>query len=152
MGHRTKRHDVELRRYIGPITPNCTPHSMKPQYRILCLLSLALASCTALAAGANTKTTTLCGWCDNPTPQNVWLTDPIGEWQVSIQGGPSAQGDWPEFRDSQWVKTNGHYGYGCACMKAVVNRKKMQVTRIVSAHARPLSACRNDPKVKHLAH
>lgn len=85
-----------------------------------------------------------CGWFHNPTPNNATLTDRDGEWVVSTQGGDSAEGDWPVFTDAQWKKTNGHYGYGCACMKVVVDRGEQRVLRIASATAKPLKACRED--------
>ena len=85
-----------------------------------------------------------CGWFHNPTPNNATLTDRDGEWVVSTQGGDSAEGDWPVFTDAQWKKTNGHYGYGCACIKVVVDRGDQRVLRIASATAKPLKACRGD--------
>ncbi len=85
-----------------------------------------------------------CGWFENPTPANAWLTDKDGEWLVGVQGGYQAEGDWAEFSDDQWVKTNGYYGYGCTCMQVTVDRKNMQIVKIQSATAKPLSACRND--------
>ena len=27
-----------------------------------------------------------CGWWDNPSPGNVWLTDRQGQWTIAIQG------------------------------------------------------------------
>jgi hypothetical protein len=41
-----------------------------------------------------------------------------------------------------------HYGYGCACLRLRVDRKTHRVIEIESAKARPLSACRNDRKLK----
>ncbi len=67
---------------------------------------------------------------------------------IAIQGGYEAQGDWPQFKDSQWMPVNGSHGYGCACIKAVVNAKMGQIVRIISANARPLSACRKDRALK----
>ena len=89
-----------------------------------------------------------CGWFDNPTPGNAWLHDRDGEWTMAIQGRYEADGDWPEFKDSQWVRVNGSHGDGCACIKAVVNAKARQIVNISSAKARPLSACRFDPALK----
>ena len=66
-----------------------------------------------------------CGWFENPTPGNAWLTDKDGEWLIGAQGGYQAEGDWAEFSDDQWVKTNGYYGYGCTCMQVTVDRKNM---------------------------
>ena len=93
-----------------------------------------------------------CGWYENPTPGNHWLTDKDGEWTIGTQGGFQADGDYPpEFSDDQWVKTNVNYGYGCACLRVQTNKKEMQITKVVSATARPLSACRNDKALKEPA-
>ena len=96
------------------------------------------------AAGVAPPLENRCGWFHNPTPNNATLTDRDGEWVVSTQGGDSAEGDWPVFTDAQWKKTNGHYGYGCACIKVVVDRGDQRVLRIASATAKPLKACRGD--------
>jgi Protein of unknown function (DUF4087) len=86
-----------------------------------------------------------CGWFENPTPANAWLTDRDGEWTVAVQGGQQAEGDWPRFTRARWVRTNGHYGYGCACLTVEVNAPERVVTRIVKASSRPLRTCRRDP-------
>ncbi|MFN7043281.1 MAG: DUF4087 domain-containing protein [Acidovorax temperans] len=96
------------------------------------------------AAGVAQPLENRCGWFHNPTPNNATLSDRDGEWVVSTQGGDSAEGDWPVFTDAQWKKTNGHYGYGCACMKVVVDRSERRVLRIASAAAKPLKACWQD--------
>jgi hypothetical protein len=91
---------------------------------------------------------TRCGWFSNPTPGNAWLEDRDGEWIIGVQGGHQAEGNWPEFKPKQWVETNVHYGYGCACMQVKVDRKNSHVLEIKSARARPLSACRKDKTLK----
>ncbi len=91
---------------------------------------------------------TRCGWFVNPTPANAWLIDADREWTISVQGGYQAEGDWPNFTKSQWVKTNVNYGYGCACMKVTVNKTDDKIVRIFSAFAKPLSACRKDKALK----
>ncbi len=94
----------------------------------------------------NGKVENRCGWYSNPTPGNHWIEDRDGEWIIGVQGGFQADGDYPpEFSDSQWVNTNGNYGYGCACLRVTVNRQEQQILKVVSATARPLSACRKDP-------
>lgn len=90
-----------------------------------------------------------CGWFVNPTPSNAWLIDREREWTISIQGGYQADGDWPNFRPSQWIETNVHYGYGCACMKVNVNRAEETIVNIISSYAKPLSACRRDKALKN---
>jgi Protein of unknown function (DUF4087) len=89
-----------------------------------------------------------CGWFENPTPANAWFTDRDGEWIVGVQGGPQAEGDWPEFPRYRWVRTNGSYGYGCACMTVEADAATGQVSRIVASRSRPLSRCRADRALK----
>lgn len=108
---------------------------------------VSLLGATLLLAGQAHAAGTRCGWFVNPTPANAWLNDADGQWIVSTQGGHQAEGDWPEFADDEWVKTNHYYGYGCACLKAEVDTRQMQVKRIVSAKARPLSVCKADRKL-----
>lgn len=97
------------------------------------------------------KPQTRCGWFDNPSPGNAWLHDRDGEWTIAIQGDYEAQGDWPQFKDSQWVPVNRSHGYGCACIKAVVDVKARRVVRIFSASARPLNVCRRDRALREPA-
>jgi len=91
-----------------------------------------------------------CGWFSNPTPANASLFDREGEWIIGVQGGEQAEGDWPRFSSKQWVETNGHYGYGCACLRVRVDRSDKRILVIESAQARPLSACRRDPALRKL--
>jgi hypothetical protein len=85
-----------------------------------------------------------CGWFSNPTPANAWLDDKDGEWIIGVQGGFQAEGDWPEFPDDRWVKTNVNYGYGCACLRVKVDYKNKRITEIVSGTSKPLADCRRD--------
>jgi hypothetical protein len=94
------------------------------------------------------KFETRCGWFINPTPANASLEDKDGEWIIAVQGGYQAEGDWPAFKPRQWVETNVHYGYGCACMRVKVDRESRRVLEIKSAYARSLAACRRDRKLK----
>jgi Protein of unknown function (DUF4087) len=114
---------------------------------LLLTIALAGAISTTSTHVAATISETRCGWFSNPTPANASLHDRDAEWIVGVQGGHQADGDWPEFKPSQWVKTNVNYGYGCACMRVQVNADK-EVLRIESAQARSLSACRRDPALK----
>jgi hypothetical protein len=112
------------------------------------LVALAVSALSGGSEGAP-RFETRCGWFDNPTPSNVWLHDRDGAWTIGTQGGPMAEGSWPEFKKRQWVHTNvGSYGYGCACLRVEVNRKAKRVLTIASAEARELSVCRADPALK----
>jgi hypothetical protein len=112
------------------------------------VLMLSIGNIQSPMAEAQERFELHCGWFDNPTPYNAWLTDKFGEWTISIQGGYQAEGDWPDFSAKQWVETNGHYGYGCACINAKVNRRDMKVIEIKNAYAKPLAACRKDKALK----
>ncbi|MBS1793455.1 MAG: DUF4087 domain-containing protein [Acidobacteria bacterium] len=126
---------------------------------IICGIPLAVASVAnrsfeeTTAAAAFTALTipdqTRCGWFSNPTPGNFWLDDKDGEWIIGTQGGFQAEGDYPPpFKKTEWVKTNGDYGYGCACFKGRFNSETNQVEVVKSAYARPLSVCRKDKTLK----
>lgn len=102
---------------------------------------LAFASASAMAATPVVR----CGWFDNPTPGNVWLTDRQGQWLIGEQGGYQADGDWPDFAPSRWVATNGEYGYGCACLRVLDDAARHRIRRILGGRSRPLAACLRDP-------
>ena len=118
---------------------------------IAALLSgvLLAAAAAAPAAGALERR---CGWLQNPTPANFWLVDRDGEWLLGAQGGYQAPGmdDMPDMTTRGWVETNGHYGYGCACMTVAVDRRTRRVTRLVSATPVPLRQCRADRRLPRL--
>ena len=121
---------------------------MKPILSYLILFSLLISS-GVIAREVKPNTASIrCGWFDNPTPGNAWLMDRDGEWVIGIQGGYQAEGEWPTFTNSQWIKTNGGYGYGCACLKVIADQKTREVSRIISTRAVPLSQCRRDRALK----
>jgi hypothetical protein len=130
-----------------------TNATMKILSRLFTLVSLLTASISSALAGdpANTAIAPFerrCGWFINPTPGNAWLDDRDGEWTIGVQGGRQADGDWPNFADNQWVETNVHYGYGCACLRVRVNRNTLDILQIESAYAQRLAVCRMDPALK----
>ena len=100
------------------------------------------------AQGSGKKAVLRCGWFENPTPANAWLTDKDGTWTIGVQGGHQADGDWPDFSDARWVGTNRSYGYGCACLRVHAQEASHQVTQIVFAWSRPLAVCRRDARLK----
>ena len=56
----------------------------------------------------------------------------------------------PDTTTRGWVETNGHYGYGCACMTVSVDRRSGRVTRLYSATPVPLRQCRADRRLPRL--
>ena len=109
------------------------------------LLAATLLALVATPALAERR----CGWLENPTPANYWFTDRDGEWTISAQGGYHAPGwdEMPDMTTRGWVRTNGSYGYGCACMEVTTNRREMLVTRVISARPVPLRQCRADRRL-----
>ena len=87
-----------------------------------------------------------CGWISNPTPANWSLIDRDGEWILGVQGGYQAPGmdEMPDMSTAGWVETNGHYGYGCACMTISHDPASRRVTRVANATPKPLRQCRAD--------
>ena len=83
------------------------------------------------------------GWVDNPTPANWLLVDRDGEWVIGVQGGHQAEGDLPDF-GSDWVETNVHHGYGCACMEMDADPRRKVVERVRDARVLPIDRCRGD--------
>ena len=121
----------------------------------LCLVVVALVAVVVVAGPSKPAVgpssiafETRCGWFSNPTPANAWLYDREAEWTISVQGGHEAEGDWPEFKPSQWVSTNGHYGYGCACLEVRVDKRSHEVLEIKSARTKAIVQCRRDATLK----
>jgi hypothetical protein len=114
-------------------------------------MKAALAAATfAFLVAAPALAERRCGWLDNPTPANWWLTDRDGEWTIMTQGGRYPDGmeeNMPDMSTRGWVRTNGYYGYGCACMDVETDRREMRVTRIISARPVPLRQCRADRRL-----
>lgn len=111
---------------------------------LLSLISLAVASPTHAAEKR-------CGWYENPTPSNHFLTDREGTWIIGAQGSYLAEGgeNLQEFPDSKWVQTNaGSYGYGCACLDVETDHTTKKVLRVLHLEVKPLSACRRDKNLK----
>lgn len=107
--------------------------------RTAALILLAAAALPVAAAERR------CGWLLNPTPANWWLRDRDGEWTIGEQGIYEAPGaDMPDMAHREYVETNGHYGYGCACMTVVTDRATRRVTRVIDARQMKLARCRTD--------
>lgn len=122
---------------------------------LLTLLAVGTLSTSTLAQQAKADTSSaqierICGWFENPTPANVWLIDRNGEWTIGIQGDYQAEGSWPEFDEKEWVITNIHYGYGCACLDATLDKTEHRVVRIFGAVSQSLNTCRRDKAITDL--
>ncbi|WP_117192583.1 DUF4087 domain-containing protein [Rhizobium terrae] len=105
--------------------------------------ALVLAALPAFAQAAETR----CGWIQNPTPRNWWLEDRDNTWTIMTQGPddeePEGMDLIPDISEKEFVKTNGYYGYACACLSVETDGEE-RITRILSFKQLKLSQCRND--------
>lgn len=114
----------------------------RPSTRMVLAAALVLVAGAAAAQPVERR----CGWLHNPTPANWWLIDRDGEWVLSLQGGPPVAGmeSVPDMTTRGWVRTNGYYGYGCACFSMVVDRTGRRVLRVTASEPLPLARCQAD--------
>lgn len=108
-----------------------------------------VAAASAMAA-ASSKPESRCGWVHNPTPANWWLVDADGQWLISSQGGYQARDmdRMPDMTTAGWVRTNGHYGHGCGCLRVTADRQTRRITRILSASSVPIRQCQMDRRLR----
>lgn len=90
-----------------------------------------------------------CGWLVNPTPGNWWLVDKDAMWVFATQGnaegaGAAGMDKLPDFDPTQYVNSNGNYGYGCACVKLITDPATKTVKSITGGKTLPLATCRKD--------
>ncbi len=106
---------------------------------------VVLAGALPLAAAAETR----CGWIDNPTPGNWWLTDADGQWTLATLGGDAAPGmeNMPDLTKGEWVSRRGSHGYGCACALLVTRSSDRKVLAIGGVRQLSLQTCNSDPKL-----
>ncbi|WP_261221680.1 DUF4087 domain-containing protein [Ancylothrix sp. D3o] len=114
---------------------------------LFCILSIF--STISIFSLPSNATETRCGWLMNPTPANWYLKDSDGTWIISSQGGTQAKGmeNLPNLNENQYVRTNGYYGYGCACLQVITDTNQMRIKKIESGEALPLKTCKEDPNL-----
>ena len=100
-----------------------------------------------------------CGWLVNPTPSNIWLIDRDGLWSIFAQGGYTHLEDTSSddkslgfaydaiADETQFVRTNGGYGFSCACMTVDVNNEESAITLIYNSTQQPLKQCLEDTDI-----
>jgi len=117
--------------------------------KVSLLIVPAIIASIAIFAVPASASETRCGWLQNPTPANWYLTDKDGTWTIGMQGGYQAKGieNIPDAGDKEVVRTNGNYGYNCTCLNVTVNSNLMRILEIRGGEALPLSTCREDPNV-----
>jgi hypothetical protein len=105
------------------------------------MIVLAIISSVSIFAVPASGTETRCGWLYNPTPRNWYLIDKDGRWIISRLGGYEAKGmdNLPTYNEKEYVKTNGYYGYGCACMDVVADSARLRISEVRGGGSLPLS-------------
>ena len=119
------------------------------------IATVAMAATLAIAANAHAASAraaeTRCGWIENPTPANWWLEDADNTWTIMTQGDDSGEVEGMELisdiSEHDYVRTNGNYGYACACMSVETDGKE-RITRILSFRQLKLAKCRADKALK----
>lgn len=108
---------------------------------------VALASAVIVLLGASLAQASenRCGWINNPTPGNWWLTDADGQWTIMTQGSYEAGGmdNIGDISAGDYVATNGNYGYACGCMQVDTDGRGA-ITDIYSFRQLPIGKCEND--------
>lgn len=103
--------------------------------------ALVLCALPTLSQAAENR----CGWIQNPTPGNWWLVDAEGMWPIRSQGAedePEGMDLIPDISEREYVRTNGNYGYACACMRVETDDER--ILEILSFKQQKLSQCKND--------
>ncbi|MBL7684617.1 MAG: DUF4087 domain-containing protein, partial [Deltaproteobacteria bacterium] len=47
-----------------------------------------------------------------------------------------------------WKETNGHYGYGCACLSVITDEKEGRIIKIKGGRGLLLSQCQADKSLR----
>ncbi|AXA38965.1 DUF4087 domain-containing protein [Rhizobium leguminosarum] len=117
------------------------------KYQITAAVITAALTIAANAQAAETR----CGWIENPTPANWWLEDAENTWTIMTQGDDAGEVQGMELisdiSEHEYVRTNGNYGYACACMSVETDGKE-RITKILSFRQLKLAKCRADKALK----
>lgn len=108
-------------------------------------VTLASAMIVLFSASVAQAAENRCGWINNPTPGNWWLTDAEGRWTIMAQGSYEAGGmeNIGDISAGDYVATNGSYGHACGCMKVDTDGQGT-IARIYSFRQLPIAKCEND--------
>mgnify|MGYP001551625199 CR=1 FL=1 len=112
--------------------------------RILFLI-LAILCCINTYAAE-----TRCGWLENPSPANVWLIDKDASWTITMQGMVFIDDKSNDLvfkamnNENEFVITNRHYGFSCACLTVDTDKKTQQIKKVYKSKQLLLKTCLED--------
>lgn len=123
---------------------------MDGNWKIFRAAGLSVLLAGVLGSGWAAAAETRCGWIQNPTPGNWWFTDADESWTIRTQGTPWEPLGMDRIGDisaGEYRKSNGNYGYGCACAEVdtSIYEGEPYITAIHSFTQIPLSRCDSDP-------
>ena len=113
-------------------------------------IAILLFSSAAMLAGATAASAEMrCGWVENPTPGNYYLSDRDGRWEISAQGGYEAEGmdKIGDLSAGDYRATNGNYGYACGCATVKSDADSQRIVVIDAFMQKTLADCEADPNL-----
>lgn len=111
--------------------------------------TLLFSSIALLAAATAASAEKRCGWVENPTPGNYYLSDRDGRWEISAQGGYEAEGmdRIGDLSAGDYRATNGNYGYACGCATVKSDADSQRIIVIDAFEQKLLADCEADPNL-----
>ena len=113
--------------------------------------AILLFTSTTLLVVANAASAELrCGWIENPTPGNYYLTDREARWEMSAQGGMyEAEGmdNIGDLSSGDYRATNGNNGYACGCATVKTDPDSQRVVVIDAFEQKTIADCEADPNL-----
>ncbi|MCS6960762.1 MAG: DUF4087 domain-containing protein [Pseudanabaenaceae cyanobacterium SKYGB_i_bin29] len=90
-----------------------------------------------------------CGWLENPSLGEWYLTDRLATWEIARPNGFNARGveNIRITSERDFVYTKRNYGYTCACMDVTTTRfdTTWRITSIRNFRQQSLKQCLEDP-------
>lgn len=76
-----------------------------------------------------------CGWLDNPAAGEYQFTDKSASWTIRSRRGyqlpANSLKNLPEPLESEYVRSNGRFGYSCACLSVTTDASSKRITSIL---------------------
>ncbi len=116
---------------------------IKPFLQTLLIAGLFTATLLNAARAGETR----CGWLQNPTPGNWYLTDADATWTLSTQSDePNASLEIPSLNEKKgwFVNTGGASGYACVCLNVTVDKQNQRILTASKGKQLPLKKCTSD--------